>query len=97
MATRFGSLDAVSLKPAIARRLPSAPPDWPAGADWNALIERVRAEFLEMPGLALTPAQACRLFALTEPSCALVLRHLTDRGLLRKRADGRYTLKDEAA
>lgn len=30
-----------------------------------ALTERIRGEFLEMPGLKLTTAQACRLWNLT--------------------------------
>lgn len=38
------------------------------------LVERVRSEFLEMPGLRLTPAQAARLWGLD----ATVVSHVID-------------------
>jgi len=47
-----------------------------------ALLTRVRAEFLEMPGLSLTVAQAVRLWALDAMVCAAVLSALVDARFL---------------
>jgi len=46
------------------------------------LLRRVRAEFLEMPGLRLTRAQARRLWALDEVHCEAVLAALVDARFL---------------
>ena len=37
------------------------------------VVARVRGEYLEMPGLRLTPEQVRRLWRLDEPSCEAVL------------------------
>jgi hypothetical protein len=51
----------------------------------SALV-RVRAEFLEMPGLTLTVAQAARLWSLDAQLCSAVLSALEDaRFLVRTR------------
>jgi hypothetical protein len=47
------------------------------------VIERVRGEFNEMPGLRLTPEQAARLWGLDAPSCNQVLRTLVSTSFLR--------------
>ena len=54
------------------------------------LLERIRGEFLEMPGLRLTPAQACRLWALDRRQCDVVLRMLVDGHFLRQTSDGSF-------
>jgi hypothetical protein len=54
------------------------------------LLERVRAEFVEQPGLRLTEAQAARLWHLDQHTCSRVLDALTDGAFLRRNADGRY-------
>lgn len=64
-------MHAVPFDPVDAR------PSW-----WDAL-RRVRSEFLEIPGLRLTQAQAQRLLGLAPAVCALVLRWLVDDGFLR--------------
>jgi hypothetical protein len=46
------------------------------------VLQRVRAEFLEMPGLRLTPAQARRLWALDEAVCDAILTALVDARFL---------------
>jgi hypothetical protein len=46
------------------------------------LLKRVRAEFLEMPGLRLTRAQARRLWALDAALCDAVLSALVDARFL---------------
>jgi hypothetical protein len=53
-------------------------------------IERVRAEFLEMPGLRLTVVQVERLCGVDEAICQAVLDALVDVKFLRLNADGTY-------
>ena len=47
------------------------------------VIERVRGEFNEMPGLRLTPEQAARLWGLDARACSEVLRSLVSSSFLR--------------
>ena len=47
-----------------------------------AIAERIRSEFREMPGLALTLAQAGRLWSLDASTCSEVLSCLVDAGFL---------------
>jgi hypothetical protein len=47
------------------------------------LLERVRGEFLEMPGLRLTPAQAARLWHLDTSVCEQVIDRLVRTSFLR--------------
>ena len=54
------------------------------------LLYRVRSEFLEMPGLRLTPAQAARLWAVDRPTSQRVLEGLTLEGFLLKTREGAY-------
>jgi predicted transcriptional regulator of viral defense system len=56
----------------------------------SALLVRVQSEYLEMPGLKLTEAQARRLWGLDANSCRAVLATLIERGFLRRSADGSY-------
>lgn len=51
--------------------------------DLQRVIERVRGEFNEMPGLRLTPEQAARLWGLDTRSCGEVLRALVSSSFLR--------------
>jgi hypothetical protein len=63
----------------------------PGGAASSTLVplevlQRVRAEFLEMPGLRLTRAQARRLWALDDALCDAILATLVEtRFLVRSR------------
>jgi hypothetical protein len=57
----------------------------------TVLIARVRAEFLYLPGLKLTPAQACRLWGLSESRCYSLLESLIDAGFLQRSGDGSYS------
>ena len=61
------------------------------------LLQRVRAEFTEMPGLRLTLAQARRLFALRTDICERVLNTLAAAGVVVRAPDGRYSRRDAAA
>jgi hypothetical protein len=53
-------------------------------------IERLRAEFLEMPGLRLTARQVQRLCGVDETLCREVLDTLVDVKFLRLNPDGTY-------
>lgn len=54
------------------------------------LLHRIRSEFLEMPGLRLTPAQAARLWALDRHTSERLLDGLTMTGFLMKNREGAY-------
>jgi hypothetical protein len=54
------------------------------------LLHRIRSEFLEMPGLRLTPAQAARLWALDRHTSERLLDGLTLMGFLFKTGEGAY-------
>ena len=47
------------------------------------MVERARADFMEMPGLELTLPQAIRLWHLGADDCRAVLDALVDLGFLR--------------
>lgn len=55
----------------------------------GGLIGRVLGEYREMPGLALTMAQASRLWGCDLPTCHRVADALVRRNLLRWSQDGR--------
>jgi hypothetical protein len=57
------------------------------------LVRRLKSEFLEMPGLKLTEAQARRLWALDEASCSYVLDNLVKSNFLFKTRDGAFIRK----
>ena len=63
----------------------------PASED---VLRRVKGEFLEMPGLRLTEAQARRLWALDAASCAALLGALVDANFLFKTRDGAFMRVD---
>jgi hypothetical protein len=49
----------------------------------QTVVERVRGEFNEMPGLQLTPEQAARLLGLDRVACDQVLERLVAASFLR--------------
>ena len=53
-------------------------------------IRRIYSEYLEMPGLRLTCAQAQRLWGLDAASCAEALQMLIEAGFLRRTDAGQY-------
>ncbi len=55
-------------------------------------ISRIRSEYLEMPGLGLTPRQAQRLFGLDASTCDEVLDRLRQSGFLSRTGNGMFTL-----
>jgi len=54
------------------------------------LLRRVTSEFLEMPGLCLTEAQARRLWGLEAEACSALLRALVESQFLRQTRDGAF-------
>jgi len=64
--------------------------------DAAAMLQRIRGEFREMPGLRLTIAQAARLWHLDPASSRVYLDALVMDGLLRRKADGVYLVASDA-
>src|SRR5580765_3033459 len=62
--------------------------------DVETLVHRVCAEFIEMPGLRLTFAQAVRLWGLTPAVCRRVVDELIDVGFLRQTPTGMLVRAD---
>jgi hypothetical protein len=58
----------------------------------EAVVRRIRAEFLEMPGLNLTMEQAQRLWHLEPRTCAALLKSLIDSRFLRRTDRGLFVL-----
>ena len=56
----------------------------------RTLMERVEAEYAEMPGLSVTLSQAQRLWAADQSTCEEVFRRLIGRGVLRLTTKGRF-------
>lgn len=63
----------------------------------EALLWGVRAEFLEMPGLKLTLAQAQRLWGVDRETCEAVIEELTASRFLARTRDGAFVLRAAAA
>jgi len=63
-------------------RVPRARPLKAGAPAIEQVATRVRAEYLEMPGLCLTRDQARCLWGLDVGVCDQVLRHLVDTGFL---------------
>jgi len=59
------------------------------------VVQRIRGEYLEMPGLRLTAAQARRLWRLDETACEAVLGALVDARFLAKTRDGAFVRHDD--
>jgi hypothetical protein len=51
--------------------------------EFSTLVDRVRAEFMEMPGLRLTPAQAMRLWGVDSQVCGRIITTLVGSAFLR--------------
>ena len=54
------------------------------------LLETVRAEYMEMPGLCLTMSQAARLWNIDQDTCRIVLDTLVRLRFLQRTRDGAY-------
>jgi hypothetical protein len=60
-------------------------------AEW---VDRVRAEYLEMPGLSLTKWQMRRLWVIDADTCDAVVSALVASGFLRQSVHQTYTRGD---
>ena len=59
------------------------------------VFRRVQGEFIEMPGLRLTPEQAQRLWGLDRASCDTLLGALVDAKFLFRTRDGAFVRSDQ--
>lgn len=62
----------------------------PVRSDVTGLQWRIKGEYLEMPGLRLSLAQASRLWALEHAECGRVLDSLVSANFLQRDGNGRY-------
>jgi len=62
----------------------------------DEVLRRVQCEFLEMPGLRLTEAQARRLWGLDPVACGALLAALVDQKFLFRTRDGAFMRVDYA-
>ena len=58
------------------------------------VLQRIQGEFVEMPGLCLTAAQAQRLWNLDRDFCDKLLDTLVDAKFLAQRRDGSFIRVD---
>jgi hypothetical protein len=65
----------------------TVPPEW--------LVARVRAEYVEMPGLRVTLGQACRLWQVDAATCQKLLDHLVREGFLCRTDSGFYVASQD--
>jgi hypothetical protein len=56
----------------------------------RTLIEQIRAEYAEMPGLSVTLPQAQRLWAIDQATCEAAFRRLIASGVLRRTSQGKF-------
>jgi hypothetical protein len=82
---------------AAARQAHTPPPSTGVLAPFSFedLVERIRAEFIEQPGLRLTEAQASRLWRLDRATCERVLCRLTESEFLSRTIDGRFARRSQ--
>jgi hypothetical protein len=60
------------------------------------VLQRIQGEYVEMPGLRLTPAQAQRLWGLERDVCDALLGALVDAKFLSQTRDGAYVRTEGA-
>ena len=63
----------------------------PTTADW---VHRIRAEYLEMPGLCLTTTEIQRMWGLDAVTCEALLEALVAVGFLRRTRAGSFVRAD---
>jgi hypothetical protein len=56
----------------------------------EALLQKLREELRHVPGMALTPEQASRLFDVPRDVCGRLLASLAQQGAIYVRPDGRF-------
>jgi hypothetical protein len=63
----------------------------------DEMLRRILSDYLEMPDLRLSLAQAQRVWEVDEETCTQLLESLTEDGLLHRNYDGTYTLPVEGS
>ena len=63
----------------------------------DEVLQRIQGEYVEMPGLRLTAAQAQRLWGLEHDVCDALLGALVDAKFLSRTRDGAFVRLDGAA
>jgi hypothetical protein len=63
----------------------------------DEVLQRIQGEFVEMPGLRLTPAQAQRLWGLERGVCDALLGALVDAKFLAQTRDGAFVRMEGAS
>jgi DNA-binding IclR family transcriptional regulator len=58
------------------------------------VLQRIQGEYVEMPGLRLTPAQAQRLWGLDRATCERLLTALVNENFLSQTRDGSFVRTD---
>jgi Fic family protein len=66
-------------------------------AEYRRALQRIRAEYLEMPGMKLTAPQVQRLAGVNALMCARVLEELVMEGMLRRAIDGTFGRSSDTA
>jgi len=61
------------------------------------VLQRIQGEFVEMPGLRLTPAQAQRLWGLERDLCDALVGALVDAKFLAQTRDGAFVRLEGAS
>jgi len=59
------------------------------------MLRRIHCDYLEMPDLRLSRAQAQRVWQLDEDTCTQLLESLTEDGRLHRSHDGMYALIED--
>jgi len=62
----------------------------------DEVLQRIQGEFVEMPGLCLTAAQAQRLWGLERDTCDALLGALVDAKFLSQTRDGAFVRQEGA-
>ena len=74
------------------------PPEWPVNTSFDQrVLDRVRAEYLEMPGLKLRIEQVQRLCGIEQTMCQLALDALVKANFLCLKSDGTYVRLTEGS
>ena len=60
--------------------------------EYRKMVQRIREEFEETPGLRLTVPEASRFWGLEESTCELVLAELAVDGFLARGPDKRFQM-----
>lgn len=65
-------------------------------SSYQSALERIRAEYHEMPGLRLTSEQVARLCGVEPYTCLHLLEALVDVGYLERTSSGQYARPADA-